>query len=103
MMTRHAKKGDYMPVGNIAMDMVTACIDHYKRSPKRLKIIYLNHSYWVRFKNYVLRNDPEYVIPDSGVEIEGCDVTVRRGHGLQVEPMMFDFYEKKVYQPIDLA
>lgn len=94
---RYAKKGDYKPVyGAFCLNLVTAIIDEYKRSPKRLKTIFLNSKHWDLFVEDLKKIDDNYRADAlAGVEIEGCDVTVKKGSKLQVKEFVYEFYSDK--------
>lgn len=97
---RHAKKGDYMPVkGCHCLNLVTAVIDHYKRQPppNRLKTIFLDQKHWKLFVNDLKSIDNNYPInANDGVQIEGCDVTVKRGSMFQDREMKYEFYPMEI-------
>jgi hypothetical protein len=90
--TRHAKRGDYQPVPNSpCLNMVTAIIDDYKRSPKRLQTINLDKSHW-RMINDELKKllGSDYEMRDV-IELEGCDVGIQFGGSLQSVPIRYEF------------
>lgn len=97
---RHAKKGDYMPVKNChCLNLVTAVIDHYKRQPPpyRLKTIFLNQKHWQLFVADLQRIDANYPInATEGVQIDGCDVTVKKGTMFQDREMKYEFYPVEI-------
>jgi hypothetical protein len=90
--TRHSKRGDYQPVPNSpCLNMVTAIIDDYKRSPKRLQTIILDKSHW-RMINDELKKllGSDYEMRDV-IELEGCDVGIQFGGSLQAVPIRYEF------------
>lgn len=91
---RYCEAGDFMPVPEChCLNMVTAVIDFYKRQPKRLKTIFLDHTHWRLFTEDMKRVDDSYA-PNAlvGVPIEGSDVTVKRGSQFQNKEMQYEFY-----------
>lgn len=100
--TRHSKAGDYKPIPNChCLNMVTAVIDFYKRNPKRLKVIFLNHRHWTIFIDDLKRvmemtggNDGFKIDAQQGVPIEGSDVVIKRGSQFQTKEMHYEFYNK---------
>jgi hypothetical protein len=88
---RHSKRGDYQPVPNSpCLNMVTAIIDDYKRSPKRLQTIHLDKSHW-RMINDELKKllGSDYELRDR-IEFEGCDVGIQLS-ALQAVPIRYEF------------
>jgi hypothetical protein len=71
--------------------MVTAIIDDYKRSPKRLQTINLDKSHW-RMINDELKKllGSDYEMRDV-IELEGCDVGIQFGGSLQSVPIRYEF------------
>lgn len=90
---RHSKKGDYMPVPDCpTMNLLTAIIDDYKRSPKRLKTIFLSRSEWRRFVDDCKRIDESYPVDAvRGVPIDNSDVTIKCG-SVMLDSMRYEFY-----------
>jgi len=89
--TRHAKRGDFQPVPNSpCLNMVTAIIDDYKRSTKRLETIHLDRSHW-RMINDELKKllGADYEMRDR-IELEGCDVGIQLS-ALQAVPIRYEF------------
>ena len=91
---RYAQKGDFMPVkGCHCLNMVSAVIDFYRRQPKRLKTIFLDHTHWNLFVEDLKRVDETYKASAvDGVPIENSDVTVKRGDRFQNKEMKYEFY-----------
>jgi hypothetical protein len=89
--TRHAKRGDFKPIPNSpCLNMVTAIIDDYKRSTKRLQTIHLDRSHW-RMINDELKKllGADYEMRDR-IELEGCDVGIQLSE-LQAVPIRYEF------------
>ena len=89
--TRHAKRGDFKPIHNSpCLNMVTAIIDDYKRSPKRLQTIHLDRSHWRMINDELKRLlGSDYEMRDV-IELEGCDVGIQLG-ALQAVPIRYEF------------
>lgn len=97
-MRRFAERGDYKPVaGANCLNLVSAVIDFYKRQPKRLKTIFLDHTHWRLFVEDMKKVDPDYPANAiDGVPIEASDVTVKRGSQFQNKEMQYEFYPKEI-------
>jgi hypothetical protein len=97
---RYAMKGDYMPVENChCLNLVTAVIDYYKRQPPpyRLKTILLDSKHWHLFIDDLRRIDKDYPIDaQAGVQLEGCDVTVKKGSKFQTRELVYEFYPMEI-------
>ncbi|QTE37489.1 hypothetical protein J3L18_00025 [Mucilaginibacter gossypii] len=92
------KKGPYKQTGNIAVDMVAACINHYEKQGRKVAYIRLDFIHWTMFKGYVLEQIPAYDL--SNGEIEFDDVIVTQGSSLQVKPLYHELVadgKPKVY------
>jgi hypothetical protein len=70
--------------GNIAVDMIAACLAHYKRFNRKIKTITLSHGRWNMFVEYSKKNRPETIIHD---EIIFRNVTLKKGHRFMRENM----------------
>lgn len=97
-MRRFANTGDYMPIENAyCLNLVTAVIDFYKRQPKRLKTIFLDHQHWKLFIEDLKKcsEDNPGFVPNAleGVPIADSDVTVKRGSQFQKKEMQYEFYK----------
>lgn len=91
------KKGPYKPTGNIAVDMVAACINHYTRQGKRVAYIRLDAIHWTMFKGYVLETTPGHELLNDEVDFDG--VTIAKGSSLQIKPLYWELAAEapKVY------
>jgi hypothetical protein len=91
--TRHAKTGDYKPQRNSpCLNLCTAIIDEYKRSPKRLKTIYLDSKHFRMINNELSKLlGAEYKAVDR-IEFDGCDVGIEYGGKLQLKAIRYEFY-----------
>lgn len=70
--------------GHPAVDMISACLDHYKKYKRKVKLITLNSNYWRMFKEYVLEQKPDLVIEDA---IDFKNVRIEKGSIFQTEPL----------------
>jgi len=91
------KKGLYKATGNIAVDMVSGCINHYARQGRRVAYIRLDGIYWTMFKGYVLELIPGYDLLRGEIDFDG--VVVSEGSRLQIKPMYWELIaeEARVY------
>jgi hypothetical protein len=62
--------------GNLAIDMIIACIAHYKKHGRTIKYINLSHAYWQMMSDYLKEYRPEFYFED---QLKYGDVTVRKG------------------------
>jgi hypothetical protein len=81
-------KGAYKRTGNIAVDMVAACIYHYEYYKKKLLYIRLHPDVYKMFIEYVVDKIPMYDLSDETVEFDGVKVT--KGSSLMTENMYFE-------------
>jgi hypothetical protein len=104
------KKGDYKLGNNTpCLNIVLRTIDYYKTQPEpyRLKTILLNREHWLMFAEEMklLQELPENhgceIDAEKGIQIEGCDVTVKRGSMFQDKELKYEFYPstRKVLRP----
>jgi hypothetical protein len=77
----------YKPTGNLAVDMVAACINHAEFHKKKVKHIFLKDAYWIMFTDYVQRSDPEYLF-DRKVEFDG--VLIRKASIFQRQALYYE-------------
>ena len=91
------KKGPYKQTGNIAVDMVAACINHCERFGKKVEFIRLDKIHWTMFIGYVLEHIPAYDLSDGYVDFDG--VTVTEGSFLMTGPIYYELEKQapKVY------
>jgi hypothetical protein len=91
------KKGAYKPTGNIAVDMVAACIWHFEKQDIKLKAIRLDAIHWTMFTGFILEKIPMYDLTNGEVDFD--DVIVTQGSVLQDGPMIYELPKKesKIY------
>lgn len=97
---------DYEKTGLLYVDMVAACVSHYRRHwnrvQKPLKTIYLSPKAYVQFTDWVrwnLEKEGKREQAEANVEQYTFDgVEVRLNSALMGDKMYFDFYENKVAQ-----
>lgn len=77
---------NYKPTGNIAVDMVAKCKDHYRKFYRTVKEVYLRPDLFNQFKEYVKRYDEEYVFEDA---IDFDDTTVKCSTIIGNNPMIY--------------
>lgn len=80
----------YKPTGNVAVDMVGACISHYRKvnRVKRPTRIMLSSWYWKQFIEFAKRSG--WDIDENSVNWEGiCDIC--KGSQLQTKPLEVEF------------
>jgi hypothetical protein len=82
-------KGKRRP--NVAIDMVLACIKHYKRYGRKVRAITLSDRYFHILKNGLLERDETLLIEDK---VEFKDVTIFQGSTLMIKPL------QEVLEPI---
>lgn len=88
---------DYQKTGLLYVDMVAACVSHYRRHYKSLKTIYLGAKAFNQFTDWVRWNlekegrQEEAEKDEFNFTFDG--VEVRLNSSLMGEKMYFDFYE----------
>lgn len=87
-MSTTKRKGQYKLTGNIAVDMVAACIYHCERHQKKIKFIALDAIHWTMFKGFVLEKIPMYDLSDGNIEFDG--VIVKQGSFLQTKQLYYE-------------
>lgn len=75
-----AARGKVVHTGNMAVDMVYNCIQHYKKFGKRVKIVTLSHKYWRSFERYLKEQDETFEFKD---QVEFKHLLVRKGSFFQ--------------------
>lgn len=94
-------KGAYKMTGNIAVDMVAACINHYARQGRKVKYIRLDFIHWTMFKGFVLEKIPMYDISNGEIEFGEDEhaVIVTQGSTLMVKAIYWELepLPKKVF------
>jgi hypothetical protein len=78
--------------GNIAVDMVNACLTNYRLHYRRLKVISLSHNYWKMFSDHIKKVRPEFEFEDA-IEMTKYKVTVRKGHAFMRENLEMEFHD----------
>jgi len=74
--------------GNIAVDMVTACLAHNKRGTRKIKSISLIPKYWGMFLKHAEKLHPEVEIEN---EIVFKNVTLKKGSAFMVENLAVEY------------
>ncbi len=88
----------YKQTGNIAVDMVAACINTYHMQGLKLKVIRLDMIHWTMFKGFVMEKIPLFTVMDNEIDFDGVIVT--KANVLSNEVISWEFEkskEKKVY------
>ena len=74
---------------NIAADMITDCLAHYKKYGKQVECILLSHKYWNIFLRHLAINAPEH---EAAAHIAGAidfkNVTIKKGSHFQAENLV---------------
>lgn len=83
------KKTGYKSTGNMAVDMVAACIDFYHSKGKKLAYIRLEKHRWIMFVAFVREKIPGYDFSDGEVDFDGVKIT--QGSSLQVTALYAEF------------
>ena len=78
----------YKRTGVFIVDMVTACINHYEKSPLPVERIVLHPIRYKEFCDYVNKVMPEYEI-DGAVDFD--DVRIMCGTDIMTESMYYYF------------
>lgn len=94
-------KGRYKPTGNIAVDMVAACINHYARQGRKVKYIRLDFIHWTMFSGFVLEKIPMYDLSNGEIEFGDDEpaTIVTEGSKLMVKTMYWELepLAKKIF------
>jgi hypothetical protein len=69
---------------NVAVDMIKACIAHYKTYGRRVSVITLNSSYWRIFCEWCKRNRPEFVF-DNAIQFQ--NIRIEKGSQFMTDRM----------------
>lgn len=86
-----ADYSEWEKTGNVAVDMVAACVGHYRRLQRPLKKIILSPNYYELFRYWVLKKAGEERALDAKFEFDSVDI--EKGSSLQVEPLYTEFYD----------
>jgi hypothetical protein len=78
----------YKKTGVFAVDLVTACVNHYEKSATPVERIILHPEHYKAFCEYVSKTMPDYVIEDC-VELD--DVRITCGIDVMTESMYYYF------------
>jgi hypothetical protein len=92
-----AIKNKWEKTGIFAVDMVTACVSHYRHFNKPLKTIYLrpvSFYQFLSFVNGILEKKEELVDESSKLEFDSVDI--KMGSKLQTEEIYCEFYNEVV-------
>lgn len=86
-------ESEFVKTGNFAVDMVAACVSHYRKYFKPIKTIWLRKDMYNKFEYWALKNIGE----ENLVRGKYCfdSVDIERGSDFQVEPIYVDFYPLK--------
>jgi hypothetical protein len=76
--------------GNIAVDMVRACLSHYKEMRRKVQYVELSANYWKLFSEWLKRNAPDKPFTDEGVQFR--NTIIRKGHRFMTENLQVVFY-----------
>jgi hypothetical protein len=83
-------KGKYRP--NAAIDMISACLNHYKKYGRKVRAITLSQRYFELLKAGLLERDETLLIEDK-VEFKGLNIFL--GSSLMITPL------QEVLEPIE--
>lgn len=74
---------------NIAADMITDCLAHYKKYGKQVEVILLSHKYWDIFLRHLAINAPEHeeAAYKAGA-IQFKNVMIKKGSHFQHENLV---------------
>jgi hypothetical protein len=80
--------------GNIAVDMTTACLRHYRKFHKRVQYVNLSANFWDLFKRWMGENAPEIEFTDEGIGWDhgGQTVIIRKGHRFMTQNLEAQLY-----------
>jgi hypothetical protein len=80
--------------GNIAVDMVTACLRHYRKFHKRVQYVNLSANFWDLFKRWMGEKAPEQAFTDEGIAFDhgGQTVIIRKGHRFMTQNLEAQLY-----------
>ena len=84
-------ENDYESTGNIAIDMVTACISWHRQRNLPLKAIYLNWYYYNKFDHFIRSRLTEEQA-DSTQKYEFDNVSIERAPVRINKPLEVAFY-----------
>lgn len=80
--------------GNMAIDMISACMAHHKQHNKKVKFIYLSHKYWNSFIRFIGEKTPEAAEQINTAEAaEFKNVMIKKGSRLQIDPLYVELAE----------
>jgi hypothetical protein len=80
----------YKPTGNLAVDMVGACITHSEQFRRKVTRIILQPKYWNQFSDYVRQSTPDYLFEEE-VDFDG--VMIVKGSSLMIVPLYVERQE----------
>jgi len=84
----------YKPTGNLAVDVVAECINHYGKFGKQVEHIVLHPKMWGDFCAFVKAQIPEYDFSDETVHFD--DVIVRKGTTLMIKDIYWELKKPKM-------
>ena len=76
---------------NVAIDMVSAALQHYKKQERLVDFITLNHRLWEMWVSGMLERDPTLDIKD---EMHFKDCKVRKGSMFMVKQMTVELKKR---------
>lgn len=81
---------NYERTGNLSVDMVAACVYHYRRQMRALKTIYLRPLYFDLFMEYVVKHYGEEHATNARIEFDG--VAIEKGNMFMKDKLSVDFW-----------
>ncbi len=93
------KTGTYKKTGNLAIDIVAGCINHYARFKKPLERIVLHPKLWASFCEFVKAQIPMYDFSDDTVDFDG--VKIVKGTTLMIKDMYWEFGKVKKLEVVN--
>lgn len=81
-------KQPYKPTGNLAIDVVSGCINHYASFHKKVERVVLHPKMWASFCEFVKAQIPGYDFSDDTIDFDG--VIVAKGTSLMIKQMYWE-------------
>lgn len=81
--------------GNVAIDMIYAALQHYKKKGRKVITVNLNSQYWRLFSVYMRKQDKSLIFDDDGIQFN--NVLIRKGHRFMSTHLECEF-EKSIKQ-----
>jgi hypothetical protein len=82
--------------GNIAVDMIYACLEHYKQHRKKVQYVNLDKLYWIMFTEWMKRHAPEKPFTDDGIQFN--NTIIRKGHRFMGQHLEVEFVKEETAQ-----